>query len=138
MSEEYIVETELNETDKISYSVDPESPIYFRFYTGANMILEIVSDRINPSNTGKSGSNLKMILREGRDDFSFNAETERNENLTAAGVIDLTKVVRLSLQNAASVAGLMITTEAMVSEKADKKSKIIPPYKDNRSWRKIT
>ena len=64
---------------------------------------------------------------DGKDDFGFNAETEKYENLVAAGVIDPTKVVRLALQNAASVAGLMITTEAMISEKPKKKKKSAMP-----------
>jgi chaperonin GroEL len=59
---------------------------------------------------------------EGRDDFGFNAETETYENLMVSGVIDPTKVVRYALQNAASVAGLMITTEAAITEKPQKKS----------------
>jgi chaperonin GroEL len=74
-------------------------------------------------NAGYEGSVVLRKVMEGRDDFGFNAETEKYENLVAAGVIDPTKVVRLALQNAASVAGLMITTEAMVSEKPEKKSK---------------
>jgi chaperonin GroEL len=69
---------------------------------------------------------LRKVL-EGKDDFGFNAETEKYENLVAAGVIDPTKVVRLALQNAASVAGLMITTEAMISEKPEKKKKPAMP-----------
>ena len=60
---------------------------------------------------------------DGKDDVGFNTETETYEDLTAAGVIDPTKVFRLALQYAASVAGLMITTEAMNSEKPAKKSK---------------
>lgn len=60
---------------------------------------------------------------EGKSDYGFNAETEKYENLMAAGVIDPTKVVRFALQNAASVSGLMVTTEAMVTEKPEKKFK---------------
>ncbi len=60
-------------------------------------------------------------VKEGKDDFGFNAAAEKFENLFKAGVIDSTKVVRIALQNAASVAGLMITTEAAVAEKPEKK-----------------
>jgi chaperonin GroEL len=60
-------------------------------------------------------------VKEGKGDFGFNASTEQYENLVDAGVIDPTKVVRFALQNAASVAGLMITTEAMITEKPKKK-----------------
>ena len=78
-------------------------------------------------NAGHEGSVVLRKVLEGEDDFGFNAETEKYENLVAAGVIDPTKVVRLALQNAASVAGLMITTEAMVSEKPEKKKKSAMP-----------
>jgi len=74
-------------------------------------------------NAGYEGSVVYRKVLEGKDDFGFNAETEKFENLMAAGVIDPTKVVRFALQNAASVAGLMITTEALVTEKPIKKSK---------------
>jgi chaperonin GroEL len=74
-------------------------------------------------NAGYEGSVVLRKVLEGSGDYGFNAETEKYENLTAAGVIDPTKVVRLALQNAASVAGLMITTEAMISEKPVKKKK---------------
>ena len=78
-------------------------------------------------NAGYEGSVVLRKVLEGEDDFGFNAETEKYENLVAAGVIDPTKVVRLALQNAASVAGLMITTEAMISEKPEKKKKAAMP-----------
>jgi chaperonin GroEL len=58
---------------------------------------------------------------EGKDDFGFNADTGQFENLVAAGVIDPAKVVRFALQNAASVTALMLTTEAMITEKPQKK-----------------
>src|SRR5207237_1230203 len=57
----------------------------------------------------------------GKDDFGFNALTEAYEPLLAAGVIDPVKVVRTALQNAASVAGLLLTTEAAIAEKPEKK-----------------
>ena len=78
-------------------------------------------------NAGHEGSVVLRKVLDGKDDFGFNAETEKYENLVAAGVIDPTKVVRLALQNAASVAGLMITTEAMISEKPKKKKKSAMP-----------
>ena len=78
-------------------------------------------------NAGFEGSVVLRKVMDGKDDFGFNAETENYENLVAAGVIDPTKVVRLALQNAASVAGLMITTEAMISEKPVKKKKAAMP-----------
>ena len=60
--------------------------------------------------------------------FGFNAETEEYEDLVAAGVIDPTKVTRCALQNAASIAALLLTTEALVSEiKEDEKTPAGPP-----------
>jgi chaperonin GroEL len=79
-------------------------------------------------NAGYEGSVVLNKVLEGKDDFGFNAQTETYENLLAAGVIDPTKVVRFALQNAASVSGLMLTTEAMVAEKpAKKKTPAMPP-----------
>jgi chaperonin GroEL len=72
-------------------------------------------------NAGYEGSVVLNKVLGGNDDFGFNAATEKYENLVAAGVIDPTKVVRFALQNAASVAGLMLTTEAMIAEKPEKK-----------------
>jgi chaperonin GroEL len=74
-------------------------------------------------NAGYEGSVVYGKVLEGKGDYGFNAETETYENLMGSGVIDPTKVVRFALQNAASVSGLMITTEAMVTEKPKKKSK---------------
>jgi chaperonin GroEL len=74
-------------------------------------------------NAGLEGSVVLNKVLDGQDDFGFNAATEAYENLLAAGVIDPTKVVRFALQNAASVAGLMLTTEAMISDKPEKKKK---------------
>ncbi len=65
-----------------------------------------------------------------QDDFGFNAQTGIYESLLDAGIIDPTKVVRFALQNAASVAGLMLTTEAMVTEKPVKKKRASMPPAD--------
>jgi chaperonin GroEL len=74
-------------------------------------------------NAGLEGSVVLNKVVEGKDDYGFNAATEEYENLLEAGIIDPTKVVRFALQNAASVAGLMLTTEAMICEKPEKKKK---------------
>jgi len=79
--------------------------------------------RMIAKNAGFEGSVVYHKVLDGKGDFGFNAETEKYENLMASGVIDPTKVVRYALQNAASVAGLMITTEAAITEKPQKKSK---------------
>jgi chaperonin GroEL len=68
-------------------------------------------------------------VKEGKDGFGFNAATEQFEDLYESGVIDPTKVARVALENAASVAGLLITTEATVVEKPEKEkqSSATPP-----------
>jgi len=81
-------------------------------------------------NAGQEGSVVFNTVMEGKDDFGFNAETGQYENLLKTGVIDPTKVVRFALQNAASVAGLMLTTEAMVAEKPKKKKTPAMPSMD--------
>ncbi len=68
------------------------------------------------TNAGLEGSIVVDKVRNGKGGFGFNAQTEEYEDLVAAGVIDPTKVVRSALQHAASVAGLMLTTEALVAE----------------------
>jgi chaperonin GroEL len=73
-------------------------------------------------NAGHDGAVVAGKLVEGNDqELGFNAQTETYENLVKAGVIDPTKVVRTALQDAASVAGLLITTEAAISELPDDK-----------------
>ncbi|MCA1660644.1 MAG: chaperonin GroEL [Novosphingobium sp.] len=73
-------------------------------------------------NAGHDGAVISgNLLREGNEAQGFNAQTEQYEDLAAAGVVDPTKVVRTALQDAASVAGLLITTEAAISEKPDDK-----------------
>jgi chaperonin GroEL len=71
-------------------------------------------------NAGVDGSIVVDKVRSGKGAFGFNAATEQYEDLAEAGVIDPTKVVRVALQNAASVAGLMLMTEALVAERADR------------------
>jgi chaperonin GroEL len=78
------------------------------------------------NNAGFEGSVVVQKVMEGKDDFGFNAETGEYENLFKAGVIDPTKVARFALQNAASVAGLLLTTEAMIAEKPEKKKPDMP------------
>jgi len=72
------------------------------------------------ANAGVEGSIVVQRVKEGEGSFGFNARTEVYEDLVAAGVIDPTKVTRTALENAASVAGLMLTTEAVISEKPKK------------------
>jgi chaperonin GroEL len=71
-------------------------------------------------NAGLEGSVVLNKVKEGKDDYGFNAQTEKYENLVQSGVIDPTKVTRIALENAASVASLLLTTEAVVCEKPEK------------------
>ena len=73
------------------------------------------------SNAGADGAVVLDKVKSGKSAFGFNAAAEDYEDLVKAGIVDPTKVVRIALQNAASVAGLMITTEAMIADKPEKK-----------------
>jgi chaperonin GroEL len=73
------------------------------------------------SNAGAEGSVVLDKVKNGKGAFGFNAATEDYEDLVKAGIVDPTKVVRIALQNAASVAGLLLTTEAMIADKPEKK-----------------
>ncbi|MBN1626954.1 MAG: chaperonin GroEL, partial [Deltaproteobacteria bacterium] len=78
------------------------------------------------NNAGHEGSVVVQKVMDGKGNFGFNAETGEYEDLVKAGIIDPTKVTRSALQNASSVAGLMMTTEAMVAEKPEEKKPAMP------------
>jgi chaperonin GroEL len=84
--------------------------------------------RLIVENAGLEGSVVVNKIKEGKDDFGFNAQTEKYENLIQAGVIDPTKVARIALENAASVAGLLLTTEATIVEKPEKEKNPPMPH----------
>jgi len=71
-------------------------------------------------NSGVEGSVIVQRVKEGKNDFGYNAQTEIYEDLYKAGVIDPAKVARIALENAASIAGMFLTTEAVVTEKPEK------------------
>ncbi len=73
-------------------------------------------------NSGIEGSIVVQKVKEGKGDFGFNARTEQYEKLFSAGVIDPTKVTRIALENAASIAGMLLTTECVVADKPEPKS----------------
>ena len=73
------------------------------------------------------GAAVVQEIREAKGAFGFNGETEEYEDLMAAGIINPTKVARTALENAASVSGLMITTECLVTEAPEKKEKAAAP-----------
>jgi len=74
------------------------------------------------ANCGIEGSVVVQKVREGKNDFGYNARTDEYENLIAAGVIDPTKVVRVALENAASVGGMILTTECVLADIKEEKS----------------
>jgi chaperonin GroEL len=78
--------------------------------------------RMIAANAGFEGSIVVEKVKDKKGDFGFNAQTDKYENLMKAGVIDPTKVARFALQNAASVASLMLTTQCMVAEKPKEES----------------
>jgi chaperonin GroEL len=102
---------------------------------GLNLVKRALEEPVRQiaNNAGFEGSIVVQKVMEGKDDFGFNAETGEYESLMKAGVIDPTKVTRFALQNASSVAGLLMTTEAMVAEKPEKKKSegpAMPPPED--------
>jgi chaperonin GroEL len=95
---------------------------------GANLIKRALEEPVRQiaNNAGFEGAVVAQRVREGEGGFGFNAETGTYEDLMKAGIVDPTKVTRFALQNAASLAGLLMTTEAMVAEKPDKKRPTAP------------
>src|SRR3990170_785754 len=77
-------------------------------------------------NAGQDGGVVVDKIKNGKGNFGFNAATDEFEDLILAGILDPTKVTRVALQNAASVAGLMITTECAIAEKPEEKEKMPP------------
>src|SRR5262249_37738722 len=90
---------------------------------GVNIVRKAVEEplRMIAQNAGIDGSIVIEKVKNAKGAFGFNAATEEYEDLVKAGVIDPTKVVRTALQNSASVSSLLLTTEAMIAEKPEKK-----------------
>ena len=86
--------------------------------TGINIVARAIEEPIRTiaANAGKEGSVIVQKVKDGKGDFGYNARTDKFEPLFAAGVIDPTKVVRVALQNAASVAGMFLTTECALAD----------------------
>jgi chaperonin GroEL len=95
---------------------------------GVQIVKRAVEEPIRTiiSNAGLEASVIVNKIKEGKDDYGFNAYTEEYGNLIAEGVIDPTKVARVALENAASVASLVITTEATICEKPEKEKPAMP------------
>jgi chaperonin GroEL len=96
--------------------------------TGANIVLTALEEplRMIAQNAGVDGSVTVAKVKEGSGNFGYNAETGQYGDLVAQGIIDPTKVVRVALQNASSIAGLLLTTEATVTEVPEPKKKPAP------------
>ncbi|MBN1337949.1 MAG: chaperonin GroEL [Bacteroidales bacterium] len=91
--------------------------------TGVAIIRRALEEPVRQivENAGMEGSVVVQKIREGKGDFGYNARTDKYENLFKSGVIDPTKVARVALENAASIAGMMLTTECVVAENKDEK-----------------
>jgi chaperonin GroEL len=98
--------------------------------TGVNIIRIALESPLRTivENAGGEGSVIVAKVKEGKDDFGYNARDDKYENMFAAGVIDPTKVTRLALENAASIAALLLTTECIIAdEPEDDKASSMPP-----------
>ncbi len=89
--------------------------------TGINIIARAIESplRLIVENAGLEGSVVVQKVKEGKDDFGYNARTDKYEHLFKTGVIDPTKVTRIALENAASVAGMFLTTECALADKPE-------------------
>lgn len=92
--------------------------------TGIQIVKRAIEEPIRQIvvNSGIEGSIVVQKIKEGKGDFGFNARSEVYENLFAAGVIDPTKVSRVALENAASIAGMLLTTECVVADRPEPKA----------------
>ncbi|MBO7724355.1 MAG: chaperonin GroEL [Paludibacteraceae bacterium] len=79
------------------------------------------------TNAGKEGAVVVQKVREGKDDFGYNARLDKYENLKVAGIVDPAKVTRVALENAASIAGMFLTTERVLVEKKEENPAPMPP-----------
>lgn len=94
--------------------------------TGIEIVKRAIEEPLRQivANAGKEGAVVVQKVRDGKADFGYNARLDKYENLVASGVIDPAKVARVALENAASIAGMFLTTECVVAEKKDDKADI--------------
>ncbi|MCF0203216.1 MAG: chaperonin GroEL, partial [Bacteroidaceae bacterium] len=87
--------------------------------TGINIVVRAIEEPLRQivSNAGGEGAVVVQKVREGKGDFGYNARTDNYEDMRAAGIIDPAKVARVALENAASIAGLFLTTECVICDK---------------------
>jgi len=96
--------------------------------TGINIVKRALEEPLRQivENAGLDGSVVAQKVKEGKDDYGFNARTEAYENLLKSGVIDPTKVARVALENAASIAGMLLTTECVLATHKEEKEPKMP------------
>jgi chaperonin GroEL len=111
----------LNALDKVKFENEDEK-------TGIQIVRKSIEDplRIIVTNSGNDGSIVLEKVKEGKNDFGYNARSEKYENLYKTGVIDPTKVTRVALENAASVASMLLTTECVVVDEPEEKAPMPP------------
>ena len=96
--------------------------------TGINIVERAIEEPLRQivANAGGEGAVVVNKVREGEGDFGYNARKDIYEDLRAAGVIDPAKVARVALENAASIAGMFLTTECLIVDKPDEKAPVMP------------
>ena len=96
--------------------------------TGINIVRRAIEEPLRQivKNAGGEGAVVVQKVREGEGDFGYNARKDIYEDLRAAGVIDPAKVARVALENAASIAGMFLTTECLIVDKPDEKAPVMP------------
>ena len=89
--------------------------------TGIEIVKRAIEEPLRQivANAGKEGAVVVQKVREGKGDFGYNARADKYENMFAAGVVDPAKVARVALENAASIAGMFLTTECVIVEKKE-------------------
>ncbi|REK03501.1 MAG: chaperonin GroEL [Bacteroidetes bacterium] len=113
----------INSLDKLSGINEDEN-------TGISIVKRALEEPLRQivSNSGVEGSIVVQKVREGKDDYGYNARADKYENLYTAGVIDPTKVTRVALENAASIAGMLLTTECVVADIKEEKAAPAMPH----------
>jgi chaperonin GroEL len=97
--------------------------------TGIDIVLRSIEEPLRQivANAGLEGSIVVQKVKEGKKDFGYNARTDKYEDLHKAGVIDPTKVTRVALENAASIAGMLLTTECVLADEPEEAGAAMPP-----------
>ena len=97
--------------------------------TGIEIVKRAIEEPLRQiaANAGKEGAVVVQNVKSGKGDYGYNAQTDTYEKLTKTGVIDPVKVVRIALENAASIAGMFLTTEAIIVEEKEDQPPM-PPH----------